>query len=177
MQNTNDAANKKSVRNLQPDSIDVLHYTINLNVTDFTNKTISGNTILKIESKVNNLLAIKLDFLKLSIDSIFRDGAPVTNFTYNDTLIVIPCSTPLSAGDSTSINVFYHGTPATDQSSFGGGFYFTSGYAYNIGVAFKDYPHCYGRSWFPCKDNFYDRAYYDFYITVKILIQLSAAVH
>jgi len=160
------AFNKKDLKNLQPDSIDVIHYSINLDITDFTNSQITGNTILEIVSKVNNVSLIKLDLLKLTIDSIKQDGNLISGFSYNDTLLKINCLTPLSAGDTTILNIYYHGKPVTDPSGFGG-FYFTANYAYNIGVAFKDYPHNYGRVWYPCVDDFIDRAKYDFYITVK----------
>ncbi|MGZ4059899.1 MAG: T9SS type A sorting domain-containing protein, partial [Bacteroidia bacterium] len=48
-----------------------------------------------------------------------------------------------------------------------GGFYFQSGYAYNLGVGFAALPHNYGRVWYPCFDNFVERASYEFNITTN----------
>ena len=47
--------NSKEMRasNLRSDTIDVLNYTINLNITDFTNATIAGNTQVKFTPKQN----------------------------------------------------------------------------------------------------------------------------
>ena len=42
--------NNKSIK-LHSDTIDVLHYTINLKIIDNTNHTISGNTELRITPK------------------------------------------------------------------------------------------------------------------------------
>ncbi len=145
------------------DSLDVLHYTINLNI-DFGIQEISGYTNLQITPKVNNLNIISLDLLSLIIDSIMINGTPTTNFTYNDTLLNITPASTFSISDTFHVTVFYHGHPQVDPSGFGG-FAFTGTYAYQIGVAFESKPHNYGRVWYPCIDDFVDRATYDFYIT------------
>ncbi len=49
----------------------------------------------------------------------------------------------------------------------GAGFYFTDYFAYNMGVGFEANPHSFGRAWFPCIDNFIDKALYDLYITTS----------
>jgi len=145
------------------DSLDVLHYTIDINV-DFTLHEIGGNTNLKITPKINNLDLISLDLLQLTIDSILVNGILNSNYTYNDTLISITPTTIFNIVDTFNVQVFYHGTPQVDPSGFGG-FDFTGTYAYQIGVAFESNPHNYGRVWYPCIDDFVDRATYDFYIT------------
>lgn len=150
---------------LHSDSIDVINYKINLTITDLTNQQISGNTELTIASKINNLNMVSLDLLKLTIDSIKVNNLVSTQFTYNDTLINIQTN-PFAAGDTFKVTVFYHGHPVVDPSTWGG-FYFTPTYAYNLGVGFFDNPHNYGRVWFPCIDDFIDRAFYDYYITVN----------
>ncbi|MFH2094910.1 MAG: hypothetical protein ABIJ16_04345, partial [Bacteroidota bacterium] len=145
------------------DSIDVLHYTINLNI-DYTIQEIGGNTTLLITPNIDNLDVVSLDLLQLTIDSIWIDSVLTTNFTYNDTLLNIMLSTPAMTGDTLTATVFYHGHPQEDPSGFGG-FSFSGAYAYSIGVAFISNPHNYGRVWYPCIDDFVDRATYDFYIT------------
>ncbi|HOY32149.1 MAG TPA: M1 family aminopeptidase [Bacteroidales bacterium] len=157
------ARNTKSVS----DSLDVLNYSINLNLTNLPSHTISGFTTLRITPLANNLSVVKLDLLKLNIDSIYVENSLLTTFTYNDTVIGISLPQSLNMDDTVDITVFYHGIPQTDASGWGG-FYFSSdnSFAYNLGVGFDAVPHNYGRVWFPCIDDFVDRATCDCYITV-----------
>jgi hypothetical protein len=39
-------------------------------------------------------------------------------------------------------------------------------YVYNLGVGFDSQPHNLGKTWFPCVDNFTDKATYDVFVTV-----------
>ena len=61
--------------------------------------------------------------------------------------------------DSMSLKIYYNGSPIKDNSGWGG-WYWSGDYAYNLGVAFEDDPHNYGRIWHPCFDNFVERALY-----------------
>ncbi len=148
----------------QNDTLDVLDYNINLNITDFTNKIIRGNTIVNLTFKKDNITKIKLDLLKLNVDSVKIDNI-LTTFSYNDTLLQINTLAPLNITDTVNVNVYYGGTPMVDPTGWGG-FYFSGNTAYNLGVGFSDTPHSYGRVWFPCLDDFTDRAYYTCNITV-----------
>ena len=147
------------------DSLDVLHYNINLDITDFVGQTISGYTELKIVPKVSVINNVSLDLLALNIDSIFVDNSLVSAFSYNDTLINIPVNA-ISISDTFMVKIYYNGSPVTDPSTWGG-FYFSGDCAYNLGVGFQDNPHNYGRVWYPCIDDFEDRATYDYYILVE----------
>jgi hypothetical protein len=150
------------------DSADVLNYSIHLNMVHLSTKTISGFTTLKITPKTNNLSQIRLDLLKLNVDSIYFQNNPLTTFTYNDTVIRIDLPYSINLNDTVLLTVHYHGIPQVDGSGWGG-FYITSdsSFAYNLGVGFEAVPHNYGRVWFPCLDDFVDRATYDCFITVK----------
>jgi len=148
------------------DSLDVIHYTINLAITSFTSKQIAGNTVVRLTPKVNNLQNISLDLLMLTVDSIYINSQKMNNFGYNDTLITIPTNNPLNTTDTVNVTVYYHGQPVKDPSTWGG-FYFSTTDAFNLGVGFDDNPHNYGRIWFPCIDDFIDKATYDCFITVK----------
>ncbi|MDL2262981.1 M1 family metallopeptidase, partial [Bacteroidales bacterium OttesenSCG-928-I21] len=85
---------------------------------------------------------------------------------HNDTIIDILLTEQFNENDEIELSVYYHGNPVKDPSGFGG-FYFSSDYAFNMGVAISDIPHNYGKTWFPCNDNFTDRATYEFLITTK----------
>lgn len=151
--------------NSRSDTVDILNYTINLDVTDFTNHTIKGNTQVKFTPKVNNVNQLKLDLLQLVIDSIQINGSSLT-YNYNDTLLQINLPTTSNTTDTISATVFYHGSPQGDPSGWGG-FYFDNSYAFNLGVGFGANPHPYGRVWFPCFDNFVERSSYEFNITTS----------
>lgn len=150
------------------DSLDVYSYAIHLNIVSFSSQTIGGYTDLKILPKTHLVHKIQLQLLKLTVDSIYYNQSKVTGFGYNDTVIQFPIPGSVSVGDTMAVRVYYHGIPQVDPSGFGG-FYFSSdtAFAYNLGVAFESEPHSYGRVWFPCIDEFPERAFFDYYITVK----------
>jgi len=148
------------------DTLDVLKYTISLNFDSLTlptvaAKTIRGNTIVQVKPKINGVNKITLMLLKLTVDSV-KVNNTLSSFNYNDTLIRIH-TTSLTTNDTVNVQVFYKGKPQQDPKF--GGFYYQGSYMYNIGVGFKAKPHSFGRVWFPCVDEFTDRALYEFFIT------------
>lgn len=160
---------------LHSDKIDVLHYNINLEISDFTNQTISGFTELTIVPKVSNLQSIELDLLAFFIDSITVDSVYLPFWDYNDTLLIMPLLQTYGTDDTLKVAVFYYGHPQQDPGIDGwGGFKWTSNSAYNLGVGFEAIPHNFGRCWYPCIDDFIDRAAYDFYIRVDGALNHSA---
>ncbi len=151
--------------NLRSDSIDVLHYHINLSITSVVSHPISGYTNVTIVPKINGITTLNLDLLKFTIDSV-KLNTNTLNFNYNDTLLKINLGAVYNMGDTLTVQVAYHGVPQVDQSGFGG-FSFSSGYAYNLGVGFSADPHVYGRVWHPCFDNFVEHATYSFSIRTQ----------
>jgi hypothetical protein len=148
-------------------SIDVEHYKIELKNIDFSNKTIVGQTTITFKSKTNDLEEIHLHLKALNVDSVIFEKQ-VLNSTKSDDNINLSLSRKLQKDETGILTLYYSGTPAKDP--YWGGFYFSNadgGYAYNMGVAFVDQPHNYGRVWFPCIDNFVDKATYDFYISTN----------
>lgn len=153
-------------KNFKSDTIDILHYDINLDIMNFSEKQINGYAKLEITPKINNVNFIPLDLLQLTVDSIFIEQEKITSFFYNDTLLRIPITETLNINDTITASIYYHGQPQVESYGWGG-FHFSSNLAYNLGVAFEADPHCYGRVWFPCIDDFVDRAFYDFYIRTE----------
>lgn len=151
-----------SPENLRSDTMDVLKYTINLDITDFANQKIKGNTIVRFAPKLNGQSSLKLDLLKMTIDSI-KQGAASLAYNYNDTLLHIDLSGALNTSDTSEVTVYYNGVPQGDPAGWGG-FSFSGNYAYNLGVGFGAKPHNYGRVWFPCFDNFVEKSLYEFNI-------------
>jgi aminopeptidase N len=151
--------------NLRSDTVDILNYKISLNITDFTTNVIRGNTKVRFTPRMNGVSKLNLDLLELIIDSI-KSGSSTLTYSYNDTLLSVNLISTMNINDTSSVTVYYHGTPQGDASGWGG-FYFQSGYAYNLGVGFAALPHTYGRVWFPCFDNFVERSSYEFNITTN----------
>lgn len=156
-----------SAQSLKSDTINVINYEINLDLVFLSKKQLKGFTKISLTPKKNNLQSFTLDLLKLTVDSVSFGNNNLV-YSYNDTILKINLPTPKNIGDTFSLTVHYRGTPVVEPYGWGG-FHFLndSSLAYNLGVAFYDYPHNYGRVWFPCIDDFVDRATYDFYIRVK----------
>jgi aminopeptidase N len=102
-----------------------------------------------------------LHLLSLAVDSVTHATGQLPFTRLGELLTINPPPTPV--GDTLTLTVHYHGDPVTDPSGFGG-FYTTSPYTYNLGVAFESIPHSYGRAWFPCVDNFTERSSYEFLV-------------
>ncbi len=137
------------------------HYKISLNF-DFKEKKVAGSTRVAITAQRQGLDTVRLQLLNYQVDSVTAHNQPLS-YAYNDTLLHIKMPNSLSKGDSMAITVHYQGEPPIDASGWGG-FYFRKGVAFNLGVGFSAKPHNFGRAWFPCLDNFTDRATYAFYI-------------
>ena len=146
------------------DSFAVIHYGINLDLSQIGAQTIAGYSDVSIRAKVNGLNNIELELYKLNVDSI-KVGNKTVAYSYNDSLIYLPQSPARKIGDTFTYRIYYHGSPKQDPGGWGG-FYFGSadgGYAFNLGIGLYANPHNMGRIWFPCVDNFIDKALFDFY--------------
>ncbi|MBL0310597.1 MAG: hypothetical protein IPP77_13285 [Bacteroidetes bacterium] len=92
------------------DTIDIRSVRLNLNLTDFTNKFMYADAVIGIQSRMNAVGSIRLDLLKLTVDSIKVNEVQST-FTYNDSVILIPFQQALNMDDSASLHIYYHGKP------------------------------------------------------------------
>jgi len=147
------------------DSFDVINYEINLKIGDYNSQNISGNTVLKIRPVFDNTNVVKLDLMGLSVDTIKVNGIINSHFAYLNDIISINLKNKINSTDTILITVCYQGNPKKD--SYWGGFYFTPKDAFNMGVGMAAQPPNFGRVWYPCIDNFTDRATYNYNITVK----------
>lgn len=152
---------------LSAQTFDVQHYTINLKVPNSYNTYIEGHAFVDITSLDNNVSQIQLMLQSLTVDSV-KVGSTLLSYTHNDTLLDIALNQTLQISDLLQIEVFYHGNAQADPTGWGG-YLSMSGYAFNLGVSMAEDPHVYGRVWFPCVDNFTDRATYTFNVTCQEL--------
>jgi aminopeptidase N len=148
--------------NARSDSADILHYHIELNITDFVTNQINGSCNVTLISKIS-LNSLDFDLQGFTVDSVKLNTQAIA-FSHQNNLLNCNFGTILAPNDTHDIQIFYRGSPAQDPSGWGG-FYFQSGYAFNLGVGFDVDPHGFGRAWFPCFDNFVERSSYSFSIT------------
>ncbi len=144
------------------DSTDILHYQINLNIKNLNSKTVSGLTKITLLSKINQLTSVRFDLESLQTDSV-KINQTNTTFKQEKDALIINLQEPLMMNDTALIEVYYNGQPISDKKW--GGFYFSGQYAFNMGVGFDAKPHNFGRCWFPCYDNFIERATISAHIT------------
>ncbi|MBN3036411.1 MAG: T9SS type A sorting domain-containing protein [Bacteroidales bacterium] len=146
------------------DTLDAEHYYIHITGIDFTAKELYAWTEAEIRSKVDNLSVIRLELLNLTADSVFVNGSQIAGFTHTGYMLNIPLPAPMQSGESSTVRVFYHGIPFHEDW---GGFHWSGEYCFNLGVGFVSDPHNLGKAWFPCIDDFQDRALYDVSVTVE----------
>ncbi len=144
------------------DTFDVISYEINASFLGYElQKKIDATTTLKL-ALLKPSTTVTLDLLGLAVEDVLVNGRPAAfEYTSPSLRITLPA---LSAADTFNVAVKYNGSPQQDAQW--GGFYFTGEYAFNMGVGFAADPHNFGRVWFPCFDNFTDRAIYFTNITV-----------
>jgi aminopeptidase N len=150
---------------LYSDTIKAVYYGIHLTNINLTNKTIQGYTEVKLVAELNSLPIIKLELASLTVDSVFIGNVKTNAFNHTGNQLSITLDEPANTGDTILTAVYYHGQPFVDPSGWGG-FHFSGDYALNLGVGFEAVPHNLGKAWFPCIDDFHDRALYDVYLTV-----------
>lgn len=139
----------------------VLNYQINLTIKNLAAKSIVGSTKITFLSPTPTT-SISFDFLEFNIEKVLYKNE-MQHFVKTDSTIVISFNNTIQPTDTHEVTIYYNGLPQSDPTW--GGFYFIGNYAFNMGVAFSNVPHNFGRCWFPCIDNFTDRATYEFKIT------------
>lgn len=149
--------------NSRSDTIDILNYHIFLDISDIGSKTISGNCVVTFVPKKNNVSQLILDLEALMVSTVSVNNQNA-NFVQQGTQLKIELPQAFNPTDTVLANITYNGSPIQAQTGFGG-FYFTSTYAYNLGVGIGIDPPAYGRVWFPCFDNFVEKSTYNFDIT------------
>ncbi len=147
------------------DTLHAAHYGIHLTAINLTDKSIIGYTEATLVAKIGPLASVTLELASLTVDSVFIHNVKTTAFGHVGNKLNITPFTPANTGDTIRTSIYYHGQPFVDPSGWGG-FHFSGDYALNLGVGFDAIPHNLGKAWFPCIDDFHDRALYDVYLTV-----------
>ncbi|MEA3444481.1 MAG: M1 family metallopeptidase, partial [Bacteroidota bacterium] len=154
---------------LLSDTIDVVKYEIHLKVTDLNSSSISASTKVFFHSKINNIEYLPLELWNLQVDSAKFEATLLnpSDISHVGTNLRFHLPVALQISDTFEIEIFYHGIPPVDPTGWGGFIIVNGMMAYNLGVGFGADPHNLGKSWFPCVDDFIDRASYEYYITTS----------
>lgn len=140
--------------------IDILHQRIELDLT--LGNIIRGACTIHLVPRTDGLTSFDLHLEALSVDSVTTSEGRWPH-EQNGIMLTITPTAELNTSDTVEFTVHYGGDPVTDASGFGG-FYTSPSLTYNLGVAFESVPHSYGRTWFPCLDDFTERSTYEFFI-------------
>jgi aminopeptidase N len=144
------------------ENIDVTHYAIYVNELNFTNHTLQGETFVDFTATAN-VQQIVLELKSLVVTSVTATGASVANFSQDGDFLFINLASPMAIGASATLDIVYGGS--TFSETWGGVEWWGADYVYNLGVGFDSQPHNLGKTWFPCVDNFTDKATYNVFVT------------
>jgi aminopeptidase N len=145
------------------ENIDVTHYEIHIGDFDFSNRTLQGETFVDFTATAS-VQQVILELKYLEVSAVTATGATVSDFSQSGDFLTINLASPLAAGSTATLDIVYGGN--TFSESWGGVEWWGTDYVYNLGVGFDSQPHNLGKTWFPCVDNFTDKATYDVFVTV-----------
>ena len=144
------------------ENIDVNHYEIHIGGFDFANHTLQGETFVEFTA-TDRVPAVVLELKYLTVTEVDCDFVGVESFSQEGDFLTITFAEPIEATESATLDIVYGGN--TFSETWGGVEWWGSDYVYNLGVGFESQPHNLGKAWFPCVDNFTDKATYDVYVT------------
>lgn len=144
------------------EGIDVEHYGIRINELNFGERTLQGETTVHFTTTANTQQVV-LELKSLVVTSVTATDATVAGFSQDGDKLIINLASPLAVGASAALDIVYGGS--TFSETWGGVEWWGSEYVYNLGVGFESQPHNLGKTWFPCVDNFTDKATYSVFVT------------
>ena len=145
------------------ENIDVTHYEIRLWDFDFANRTLQGEAFINFTTTACTS-TIVLELKTLTATDVACDYYNVESFSQEGDFLTVNFDETIDANENAILDVRYGGS--TFSETWGGVEWWGSNYVYNLGVGFESQPHNLGKTWFPCVDNFTDKATYDLYLTV-----------
>ena len=133
---------------------DVSYYDLDITVLPATSQ-VAGRVIMNARSLKNDLSPFDMDlYLAMTADSVKMNGSPVT-FSHPGSELYITPPAPLDSGDTFSVEVFYHGPPASGGF---GAFGFNTHGSPSAPIIWSLSEPYYARNWWPCKDTPSDKA-------------------
>ena len=138
------------------EGFDVTHYNVNLWGFDFTDHTLQGEASITFTATATTNTFV-LELKSLTVNTVESTFSSVCNFSQEGDLLIITTGESIAAGQVGSLTVSYGGSTFSETW---GGVEWWGQYVYNLGVGFDSQPHNLGKTWFPCVDNFTDKATY-----------------
>ena len=145
------------------DSIDVLHYTLYLDMGNHTPRTLEGRAEITFVI-TRPCSQVTFDLIADSIQPVSIDGVVTRGFNFDRDYHRVSVYLYGAVGDTHVVAIPYVTRGHVENYGFGG-LHFDANIYYNLGAVFREYPHCYGRVLYPCRDNFYDKATYTYVVT------------
>ena len=141
------------------DSFDVVHYDLTLDMTDYWGQAMHGLATIDFTVLLGGGTTMWWDLESLMVDSVHWNGEGVT-FSQLESQLHVDAPAPMTAGEQVELEVWYGGEPGNDP--YWGGMYYASDLIYNLGIGLTTIPPNFGRVWYPCFDNFVERATYTY---------------
>lgn len=138
--------------NSRSDTFDILHTQLMLDVRSYLSIIGRADISLVVLQDANNL---RFDLQNFQIDSARVIGNGFQQWVRQNPFLHFRGN--YQAGDTLRLIIHYRGLPPADPSGWGG-WHRTPDLAFNLGVGFGSNPHVYGRSLFPCFDNFVEHS-------------------
>lgn len=135
---------------------DVKFYFLDIAV-ERTSVTVAGNVTIKAQVTASTLDTFAVELMNymivdsVKINNVIRPKSQASDHIY------VPVGTPLTNGNVFTAQIYYHGTPPSSSSFFGGIFNKTSTSWGNQVTYTLSEPHN-ARVWFPCKQILTDKA-------------------
>lgn len=145
------------------DTFDIATYELTLDVTEYNLHLLTGHAEIALTVVDTEASDLWFDLVELAVDSVSINGS-TTGFVQNESQVHVEA---LDSGWQTDIDylveLWYGGSPYADP--YWGGFYFVNDYIYNLGIGLTSIPPNFGKVWYPCFDNFVERATYTYHVT------------
>lgn len=151
----------RSNQTIAGEGIDISHYEIHLNEIDFDNRTIGATATITLKA-VSAINSFALELKTLTVSNVVSSDIEVSGFSQSGDLLSVNLSSAMNVGSTYSFTISYGGNTFNEDW---GGVHWSSDYVYNLGVGFDSQPHNLGKTWFPCVDDFTDKANYDVFVT------------
>ena len=147
------------------DSVDVLHYDLALDMGHLVTKQLRGEAEITFV-KTRECSRVTFDLIADSIHPVWLDGAVTRGFDFDRDNRLVTVYVGGQPGDTHVVRITYFSHGYVESYGFGG-LHMDNALHYNLGAVFMESPHCFGRSLYPCRDNFHDKATYTYRVTSK----------
>ena len=146
------------------DSFDITHYGLELDVTSASSLQVTGAAHITFETIAPGANNLWFDLEgSLEVDSVSVDGASWTFEQQGDSIFIAAPDGGWQSVGPQVVGLHYQGQPGKDP--YWGGMYLTGDYIFSLGIGLTTIPPNHGKAWYPCFDQFRERAAYTYGIT------------